>query len=59
LGVEGLDAAEVEVVGVGWGGAALPVFAVVDGAEYGSFSSGGPGDSVADVVDAAEVGGRG
>ena len=58
-GVEGLDAAEVEVVGVGRGGAALPVFAVVGGAEDGAFGAGGPGDVVAKGVDAAEVSGGG
>jgi hypothetical protein len=59
FGVEGLDAAEVEVVGIGQGrsGAALPVFAVVGGAEDGALSSGGPRDSPSHVGDAAEVGG--
>jgi hypothetical protein len=59
LGVEGLDATEVEVVGVGRSGAALPGLAVVGGAEDGAGCSGGPGDSLPDVVDAAEVGGGG
>src|SRR5438045_2223535 len=56
-GVEGLDAAEVEVVGVGWSGAALPVFAVVGGAEDRAFGSAGPCDAVANGMNAAEVGG--
>ncbi len=55
--VEGLDAAEVEFFGVGWGGAALPCRAFVGGAEDGALGSAGPRDSVADVVDAAEAGG--
>src|SRR5690348_4734104 len=57
VGVEGLDAAEVEVVGAGWSGAALPVLAVVGGAEDGAFGAAGPGDTLAEGVDAAEVGG--
>jgi len=59
VGVEGLDAAEVEVLGVGWDGAALPEVAGVFGAEDGAVGAGGPGDTLADVVDAAEVGGGG
>ncbi len=59
VGVEGLDAAEVEVLGVGWDGAALPEVAGVFGAEDGAVGAGGPGDARADVVDAAEVGGGG
>jgi len=55
--VEGLDAAEVEVVGSGWCGAALPSVAVVGGAEDGALGSAGPCDSVAEGVDAAEAGG--
>ena len=58
-GIEGLDAAEVEVVGIGRGGAALPAGTVVGGAEDGAFGAGGPGNSVAEGVDAAEVGGGG
>jgi len=59
VGVEGLDAAEVEVLGVGWDGAALPEVAGVFGAEDGAVGAGGPGDALAYVVDAAEVGGGG
>ena len=55
--VEGLDAAEVEVVGVGRDGAALPFEAGVFGAEDGAVCAGGPGYAAAYVVDAAEVGG--
>jgi hypothetical protein len=59
VGVEGLDAAEVEGFGVGRSGAALPVGSVVGGAEDGAFGAGGPGEAVAEGVDAAEVGGGG
>jgi hypothetical protein len=59
VGVEGLDAAEVEVLGVGWDGAALPEVAGVFGAEDGAVRAGGPGDTLAYVVDAAKVGGGG
>jgi len=52
-----LRPAEVEMVGFGWGGAALPVGAVVGGAEDGAFGSAGPCDSVAEGVNAAEAGG--
>ena len=55
--VEGLDGAEVEVLAVGRFGAELPDDAGVLGAEDGAVGAGGPGDAVADVVDAAEVGG--
>ncbi len=58
-GVEGLDASEVEVVGFGWRGAALPVPALVGSAEDGAIRSGGPNNSLSDVVDSAEVGGCG
>src|ERR1019366_1551975 len=58
-GVQGLDAAEVEMLGIGRGGATLPSSAVVGGAEDGAFGAGGPGDAVAEGVDAAEVGGGG
>ena len=57
VGVEGLDAAEVEFFGSGWDGAGLPEVAGVFGAEDGAVGAAGPGDSVADVVDAAEAGG--
>ncbi len=57
VGVEGLDAAEVEFFGAGWGGAALPEVAAVLGAENGAVGSAGPGDSAAEGVDAAEAGG--
>src|ERR1700679_311554 len=56
VGVEGLDAAEVEVLGAGWDGAGLPEVAGVFGAQDGAVGAGGPGDALADVVDAAEVG---
>ncbi len=59
VGVEGLDGAEVEVLGVGWDGAEVPVDAAVFGAEDGAVRTGGPGDAVACVGDAAEVGGGG
>src|SRR6185437_3484008 len=55
--VEGLDGAEVEVLGGGRFGCELPDDAGVLGAEDGAVGAGGPGDAVADVVDAAEVGG--
>ena len=55
-GVEGLDAAEVELLGSGRYGAGLPGLAVVDGAQDGPVGSRGPGDAVADRVDAAQVG---
>jgi len=57
VGVEGLDAAEVEVFGVGWGLAEEPGCAVVGGVEDGAVRARGPGDAVAHVVDAAQVGG--
>ena len=57
VGVEGLDAAEVELLGAGRDGAALPEVAGVLGAEDGAVGAAGPGDPVADVVDAPEVGG--
>ena len=59
VGVEGLDAAEVELAGGGWNGAGLPVGAVVCAAEDCAVGARGPDDAVADVVDAAEVGGGG
>ena len=55
--VEGLDAAEVEFFGSGRDGAGLPEVAAVFGAEDGAVGAAGPGDSAADVVDAAEAGG--
>ena len=57
VGVEGLDAAEVELLCAGGDGAGLPDVSAVFGAEDRAVGAGGPGDSVADVVDAAEVGG--
>ncbi len=57
LGVEGLDAAEVQFFGVGWGGARLPGGAVVGGVEDGALGAAGPCYSVAEGVDAAEAGG--
>lgn len=57
IGVEGLDAAEVEFFGSGWDGAELPDEAAVFGAEDGAVGSAGPGDAVAYTVDAPEAGG--
>ena len=47
------------MIGGGWDGAGLPVGAVVCAAEDCAVGAGGPDDAVADVVDAAEVGGGG
>ena len=57
VGIEGLDGAEVEVLGAGRDGAGLPETAAVFSAEDGAVGSGGPGNAVADGVNAAEVGG--
>ena len=57
VGVEGLDAAEVEFFGAGRDGAGLPDVPAVFGAKDGALCAGSPGDSIADVVNAAEVGG--
>ena len=56
IGIPSPDAAEVELLGSGWHGAGLPHVAAVFGAEDGAVCSAGPGDSVADGVDAAEAG---
>jgi hypothetical protein len=45
------------VLGSGWDGAELPDEAAVFGAEDGAVGSAGPGDPVADAVDASEAGG--
>src|ERR1700729_3522987 len=55
VGVEGLDAAEVEFFGSGRDGAGLPEVAAVFGAEDGAVGPAGPGDSGAYVVNAAEA----
>jgi len=57
VGVEGLNATEVKVLCVGWGGAGLPGGAVVGGAEDCALGSTGPSDSFAEGVDAAQAGG--
>ena len=58
LGVEGLDAAEVEFLGIGWDGAEEPVGAAVGGVEDGAVRSRRPRRSEGrDGVDAAQVGG--
>lgn len=59
VGIEGVDAAEIEVGGVGWRCAAGPSGAVVGATEDGALRSGGPDAAVAGVIDAAEVGGGG
>jgi len=54
--VEGLDAAKIEFLCT-WGhGAGLPDVSAIFGAKDGAIASAGPRDSVADVVNAAEVG---
>ena len=54
---EGLDCAEVEVIAAGRFGAELPDEAGVFSAEDGAVGARGPGDAIAEVLDAAEVGG--
>ena len=55
--VEGLNPTEVELVGSKGVDTVVPVFAVVSGAEDSSAGSGGPGDTVAERMDAAQIGG--
>ena len=57
VGVPGPDAAEVELFGSGWHGAALPHVAAVLGAQDGAVGSAGPGYSAAHGVDATQAGG--
>lgn len=55
VGIEGLDAAEVEVLGVGWASAVLPVVAAVFVVKNSALGAGGPGDSLADGVNATKI----
>jgi len=57
VGIEGANAAEVEMLGARRDGAGLPGLAFVGGAEDGPVGAGGPGYAVANGVDAAEVSG--
>ena len=57
VGVEGLDAAEVELLRIGRRGAPLPTLAIVHGTQDSAIGAGGPGDSVAERVDSSQVGG--
>jgi len=59
IGVESLDAAEVQMLCAGRSRAMLPNIAAVFGAENGAVGSRGPGDVAADGVDTAQVGGGG
>ncbi len=55
--VEGLDAAEVEGLSAGRRGARLPVVTIVSSVQNGAIGATGPGDTIADGLNATQFGG--